>query len=131
MITITIDHDGAVPVYRQIADELRALIARGELADGEELPSVRHLGGALGVNQNTVAKAYRMLADEGIVELRHGAGARVRRDGSPYRQAPPDDTERTLQDLIARWVLAGATRTNIERALARALDAYFGSKRKG
>lgn len=131
MLTITVDLDAAIPVYRQIADELRALIARGELKDGAVLPSVRRLGGHLGVNQNTVAKAYRILSEEGIVELRHGAGARVQRQGSPYRKAPPEDVERKLQDLISRWVLAGATRPRIERALSRALDLYFDEKGSG
>ncbi len=128
MLTITVDLDASAPVYRQIADELRALIARGELADGAVLPSVRRLGSHLGVNQNTVAKAYRILSDEGIVELRHGAAAKVCRQGHPYRQAPPDDAERKLQDLISRWVLAGATRPSIEQAFKRALDGYFGAR---
>ena len=124
MLAITIDLEGAVPVYRQIADEIRTLIARRALEDGATLPSVRRLGQSIGVNQNTVAKAYRILADEGLIHLRHGAPARVQTSRG-YRDAPTDEGERRLHDLVSRWVLAGRTRTELERAFARALDHYF------
>jgi DNA-binding transcriptional regulator YhcF (GntR family) len=77
------------------------------------------------VNLNTVAKAYRALADEGLVELRHGSGARVRVAGAPYRAAAPADDERRVHELIGRWVLAGATRAAIERRLANAVERFF------
>ncbi len=126
MLAITIDLDAATPVYRQIADEIRALVARGLLSDQTVLPSVRQLGTMVGVNQNTVAKAYRILASEGLVELKHGASARVRVPTHPYRdRIEPEDAERRLRDLISRWVLAGADRKEIERVIATALDAYF------
>lgn len=77
MLTIEVDFGSARPVYRQIAEQVRGLIARGDLSDGAELPSVRQLAANVGVNLNTVAKAYRILADEGLVDLRHGSRARV------------------------------------------------------
>ena len=129
MLSITIDFDAATPVYRQIADEIRALIARGALNDGSDLPSVRQLGRAIGVNQNTVAKAYRVLADEGLVAMRHGAGAQVRVPSHPYRSSVVEDADkRRLHDLISRWVLAGAERADVERIFGDALDGFF---RKG
>lgn len=129
MLAITVDLDATTPVYRQIADEIRGLIARRELVDGAALPSVRRLGNAIGVNQNTVAKAYRILSDEGLVELRHGAGARVRVPSHPYRDAGVSDEEgRRLHDLLSRWVLAGASRADVERRLAEAVDEFFGGE---
>jgi DNA-binding transcriptional regulator YhcF (GntR family) len=125
MLSITIDLDAAMPVYRQIADEIRALIARGSLLDGAELPSVRRLGAAVGVNQNTVAKAYRILADEGLVTMRQGAGARVRVPDHPYRRGVEESDNKRLHDLISRWVLAGAKRADVERTFGEALDAFF------
>ncbi len=124
MRAIQIDFESELPVYRQVADEIRALIASGELADGEELPSVRHLAAEVGVNLNTIAKAYRTLADEGLVELRHGSGARVRLTSEPYRE-PAEDTERRLHDVLGRLVLAGLSRRQIERLLDRAVDRFF------
>lgn len=127
MLTITIDLDAAVPVYRQIADAVRERIARGELADTAELPSVRALGRQIGVNQNTVAKAYRMLADEGLLDLRQGASVRVQR--RPARRATVrqdgDAAERSLRELVSRFVVAGADRRTIERVFTRTLDDFF------
>ena len=74
---ITVDEADGRPIYRQIADELKALIARGELREGAPLPPVRQLAGDLGVNLNTVAIAYRELQAEGLLNVRHGAGATV------------------------------------------------------
>ena len=128
MITITIDLDAEnAPVYRRIADEIRARIACGELVQGAELPSVRVLGRQVGVNQNTVAKAYRVLADEGLVQLRHGACASVCRPELP--QAGELDAsrveERRLRELVSRRVLAGESRRELERRFARMLDEFF------
>lgn len=74
---ITIDENDRRPIYRQIADEIKGLIATGELAQGNFLPPVRQVAADLDVNLNTVAVAYRQLQREGLVKIRHGAGALV------------------------------------------------------
>ena len=125
-LAIAVDLESAVPVYRQIADEIRALVARGMLRDGDDLPSVRQLGSMVGVNQNTVANSYRQLAAEGLIELRHGSGARVRFPAHPYRGARAEsDSERSLHDVISRLVLAGASRREVERVLGEAVGRFF------
>ncbi len=96
----------------------------GQLADGAELPSVRQLGARIGINQNTVARAYRLLSEEGLVDLRHGSRAKVRIAEAPYRDAS-DDTDRRLHDVISRLVLAGEDRRAIERRFADVLDHFF------
>ncbi|MCG6987293.1 MAG: GntR family transcriptional regulator [Gemmatimonadetes bacterium] len=74
---LRIDLGSDVPAYAQIVAQLRALLVAGELAAGERLPPVRQLGIDLGVHYNTVALAYRELAEEGWLELRRGRGATV------------------------------------------------------
>jgi DNA-binding transcriptional regulator YhcF (GntR family) len=74
---IRIDVDSQVPAYRQIVDQLRVLIVEGVLAPGQTLPPVRRLAMELNVHFNTVAEAYRMLAQEGLLETAHGRAARV------------------------------------------------------
>lgn len=74
---ITIDETDVRPIYRQIADEIKALIARGELPEGAPLLSVRQLAANLGLNLNTIATAYRELQAEGLVTIRHGTGVTV------------------------------------------------------
>lgn len=125
MLAVTVDFDSDVPIYRQIADELRALVARGQLRDGDVLPSVRRLGEMVGVNLNTVARAYRILADEGLVELRRGAGARVRVAAIPGRQVLASDDRKRLDDVISRMVLRGASRAQVERVLKEAVARFY------
>jgi GntR family transcriptional regulator len=67
-----------VPIYRQIMDQVRALVAGGRLDDGDLLPSIRQLAADLDVNMMTVSKAYARLEVEGVLERVRGTGMRVR-----------------------------------------------------
>jgi GntR family transcriptional regulator len=75
-------HDG-VPVYLQIVNQVKYLVAASRLAAGEELPSVRTLAEQLVINPNTVARAYLELERAGVVVKRHGSGTYVSEEGSP------------------------------------------------
>lgn len=75
-------HDG-VPVYLQIVNQVKYLVAAGRLAPGEELPAIRGLAGQLVINPNTVARAYLELEREGVVVKRHGSGTYISDEGSP------------------------------------------------
>src|SRR5262245_56069743 len=66
---IRIDPEDPRPLYRQVADEIKTLIASGELRKGDPLPAVRQVAADLGVNLNTIAAAYRELRREGLVTL--------------------------------------------------------------
>jgi GntR family transcriptional regulator len=74
---ITIDERDRRPIYRQVVDEIKVLIARRELKEGSSLPPVRQVAADLGVNLNTIASAYRQLQKEGLIKVRHGSGAVV------------------------------------------------------
>ena len=67
-----------VPVYLQLMEQLRHAVETGVLREGDQLPTIRKVAGDLVVNPNTVARAYRELEHEGILELRHGTGAFVK-----------------------------------------------------
>ena len=75
-------HDG-VPIYLQIVNQIKYLVASGRLAPGEELPPIRTLAEQLLVNPNTVARAYRELELAGIVTKRRTAGTYVSDTTSP------------------------------------------------
>jgi len=66
-----------VPIYLQLMEQVRHAIETGALRPGEQLPGIRPLAEELVINPNTVAKVYRELEHEGVLELRHGAGAFV------------------------------------------------------
>jgi GntR family transcriptional regulator len=110
-VLITIDTQNRRPIYQQIADGIRTLIAGGDVAEGQPLPPVRQLAADLGVNLNTVAAAYRDLQGEGLILVKHGARAVVApRDG--IRQ---DDGELRLplRNVLAQMVLAKMPRGEI------------------
>ncbi len=75
-------NDG-VPIYLQIVNQIKYLVASGRLAPGEELPPIRTLAEKLLINPNTVARAYRELESAGVVEKRRTAGTYVSNQGSP------------------------------------------------
>jgi len=72
-----VDAKDAVPIWRQIEQGVKRLVASGALAPGAALPSVRGLAQELGVNPMTVAKAYQRLAEAGVAESRKGEGTFV------------------------------------------------------
>lgn len=75
-------HDG-VPIYLQIVNQVKYLVAAGRLAPGDTLPPVRKLAEQLLVNPNTVARAYRELESAGVLQARQGAGVFVKNGSSP------------------------------------------------
>ena len=72
-----------VPIYLQIANQVKYLIASGRLEAGNEIPPIRILARQLLVNPNTVARAYLELEREGLVQKRHGSGTYISENGSP------------------------------------------------
>ena len=108
---LTLDEQDARPLYRQVADEIKSWIARGELKEGAALPPVRQLASDLGVNLNTVATAYRELQAEGLLAVRHGAGATVASRTAHDRSE--DELRKPLRSALTGLVLAGLRRGEI------------------
>ena len=78
---LTVDPGSGVPLYLQIIEQIRRSVALGVLAAGEQLPTVKQLALDLTVNPNTVARAYRQLEREAVIETAVGRGSFVRGDG--------------------------------------------------
>ena len=72
-----IDTESGIPIYRQIIEQVRFAVARGELQPGNQLPTVRQLAVDLSINPNTVIRAYRELEIEGVLETQQGSGTFV------------------------------------------------------
>ena len=71
---INLDFRSKIPIYIQIIDQIKHLIAVSELRPGDQLPTVRELAADLDVNFTTVARAYRLLDEEGLISAQHGRG---------------------------------------------------------
>ena len=76
-----------LPIYRQIVNQMKYLLAAGRLGPGEELPPIRVLAEQLVINPNTVARAYLELERAGLVTKRHGSGTYVSEAASPLKRA--------------------------------------------
>ena len=119
---VVVDRTAPEPVYAQIARQVQARIASGDLRPGETLPPVRTLASDLGVNLNTVARAYRQLEDGGFVAIVGRSGARV----SPPASAAAskrDDLRERLRDVLARLRQAGLAPKELARIATREIAA--------
>ena len=120
---ITIDESDRRPIYQQIADEIKALIARGELQEGSSLPPVRQVAADLGVNLNTIAFAYRQLQKEGLIRIKHGSGAVVI---SRLQSGTTEEQLRTqVRTALTHLALAGLKRAEIRVLVNQELNTVF------
>jgi GntR family transcriptional regulator len=117
---LTIDAEDARPLYRQIVDGVKTLIARGELREGMTLPPVRQVADNLGVNLNTIAIAYRQLQEEGLVIVRHGSGAVVA--SRRLRAQDKEEARKPLRTALTQLVLNGLKDRDIVAAVREELE---------
>lgn len=123
---LRVDPDSPVPLYAQLDRAVRAAIATGELAEGEQLPTVRQLAVDLRINANTVARVYAELEREGVLATQRGVGTFVRR-ATPTKR-PAAQRERDLHALVDRLLAeAGALGFSIAD-LMRLLQARIKEK---
>jgi len=130
--TIRIDLASSIPVYRQIADQIRAMLVAREFNPGERLPTVRQVAVDLGVNHNTVAEAYRNLAEEGWLSLERGRGALVVSRSTPAPNPKVRNAfAQRLRNLIAQVRAAGVPPQVIRSEFEEAASALLGREGKG
>ena len=109
-----------VPIYHQLMEQVKHAIETGALRPGEQLPGIRPLAEELVINPNTVAKAYRELEHEGVIELRHGAGAFV---SGQVRGKKATDSLRTAQPIVAAAVERLRARGLTDEEIRRLFEA--------
>ena len=120
---VRIDMGAEDPVWRQIADQIRAYLVSGRLKPGARLATVRELAIDLGVNHNTVATAYSRLAEEGFLRLVRGVGAEVVERAEPKAQAGEHERfTRRLSALVAETRSLGVPALTLQAALVRAAE---------
>lgn len=120
---ITVDERDRRPLYQQIVDEIKALIAGGELPEGSSLPPVRQVAADLGVNLNTVAYAYRQLQKEGLLKVRHGAGAVV--TSRLLSETTDEQLRSQLATALTHLALAGLKLSEVRLLVETELDRLF------
>jgi len=114
---LKLDLRSGVPVYRQIIDQVRAGMAAGTLAAGDQLPTVRQLAVDLAINPNTVLRAYRELELSGTLETHQGSGTFISNKKIVKSNA---ERERQLAQLAGEFAArAGAAGFTVEELLDR------------
>jgi len=132
LLGLRLDLTSATPIWSQIEEGVRLLVARGALEPGRAVPSVRDLAKSLKVNPATVSKAYRRLCDAGVLVVRRG-------DGTYVADEPPgitrQDREQTLRDgatrLVALAATLGASEADVEAAIEAAWEEIHASRKGG
>jgi DNA-binding transcriptional regulator YhcF (GntR family) len=122
---VEIDRRSEEPVIRQIARQIREAIASGELAAGAALPSVRTLASDLEVNLNTVARAYRLLQDEGFVTIHGRSRVEVRAPAKAADAEVRNALTGALREALARLRQAGVSASQLRSLARREIDALF------
>ena len=89
-----VDEKDSRPIYTQLATQVKEQIRKGSLGPGDDLPSVRDVASALGINLHTAHRAYQVLRDDGVIVLRLGCRPRV----APLRERPagPEEVQKRL-----------------------------------
>ena len=105
-----------VPIYLQVMEQIKHAIETGALRPGEQLPGIRALAETLIMNPNTVAKVYRELEHEGVLELRHGMGAFVTAKGaSKSRTSKVQAAQAQVKQLVEKLQKQGLSEEEIRR----------------
>ena len=116
-----------VPIYLQLMEQVRHAIETGALRPGEQLPGIRPLAEDLVINPNTVAKAYRELEHEGVLDLRHGAGAFVAGNAGAKKST---DKLRAGQTIVASAIERLRARGVSNDEIRRLFEAELAGLRK-
>ena len=129
VIEFNISPGGSEPIYKQIMNQVRRGISSGKLRPGDMLPSIRGLAESLVVNPNTIAKAYREMVQEGIIESRQGIGYLI----AKHRKVLSDDErfrrlDQSLELFINDVVMLDMNPKEILKALEKKLQEI--NKRK-
>jgi len=106
-----LDPSSGLPLYRQVLNQIRERILGGQIARGEQLPSVRELSAEAGLNPLTVAKVYQFLEREGLVETRRGTGTFVADSVRKYSEAQ----KRASMEPVIRQLVAEAGHLGVSR----------------
>ncbi len=122
-----VDPRSGVPIYLQVVEQVKRAIALGTLEPGEQLPTVKALALDLTVNPNTVARAYRDLERERVIETSPGRGSFVPAGEAPSeaQRAAHDAAGTALMDAIRVARSFGLDRRTITALVDRALDRWF------
>ncbi|MCX8063033.1 MAG: GntR family transcriptional regulator [Anaerolineales bacterium] len=123
---LSIDFRSGQPIYLQIVEQIRQKVANGELKPGDQLPTVRQLAAELRVNFNTVARAYRLLDEAGLISTQHGRGTYIWEPPSPetLQTIRQQGLESLTRRYLAQAAQLGCTAEEIAKVISHMLELW-------
>lgn len=125
-LDLNLEFRSGIPIYVQIIEQIQQLVGSGKLKVGDQLPTVRQLAAELRVNFNTVARAYRMLDDAGIISTQHGRGTYILEQPSPEtrRELRQEVLENLTSAHLSKLSRMHFKPVEISREFEKQLDAW-------
>jgi GntR family transcriptional regulator len=129
-VVLTVDPRSGVPIYLQVIEQIKRSVAIGILQAGEQLPTVKQLAIDLTINPNTVAKAYRELERDGVIETSPGRGSFVRSNGATLstKAAATDVAGDAIALAVREAKSVGLDPGEIRNLVDAAIDRWFPEK---
>ncbi|MBV8172275.1 MAG: GntR family transcriptional regulator [Candidatus Eremiobacteraeota bacterium] len=123
----TVDPRSGVPIYLQIMEQVKRSVALGVLAPGEQLPTVKQLAADLIVNPNTVARAYRELERDQVIETMAGRGSFIAGSGTVAgaKRAVADVADQAIVQAVREGKSMGLARDEMKVLFEHALDRWY------
>jgi len=127
-VSFTIDPRSGVPIYVQLVEQVKRSVAIGALVSGERLPTVKQLAVDLTVNPNTVARAYRDLEREGVIETSPGRGSFVGGDQPAARRAVTEVSSASFELAVREAKSIGLSRDDVTSIVDKLLARWYGAE---
>lgn len=126
-VIFNLDPGSGVPIYAQVIEQVKRAVAVGALVAGEQLPTVKALAVSLTVNPNTVARAYRELERDAVIETSPGRGSFIRADGAvrDVRTTTIEVASRAIDAAIRDARSLGLARDDVRAAADRSIAHWF------
>ncbi|HEY5094038.1 MAG TPA: GntR family transcriptional regulator [Candidatus Eremiobacteraceae bacterium] len=123
----TVDPHSGVPIYLQLIAVVKRSVALGVLVPGEQLPTVKQLATTLTVNANTVARSYRELERDGVIETSPGRGSFVRGNGSQVAstKAATDSAAAAIDGAVREAKSMGLDRAGVTQLVEQVLERWY------
>lgn len=125
-IKLKLDFHSGMPIYLQITEHIRQLVASGELQVGDQLPTVRQLATDLRINWNTVARAYKLLDEARLISTQQGRGTYIWEE--PSETVTQALRQQVLEGMTRRYLAdtarLGCSPEEVNRVFTRYLDHW-------
>ena len=120
---LRINFASGVPIYLQLMEQIKHAVETGAIRAAEQLPTIRKVAEELAMNPNTVARAYRELETEGVIEVRHGSGAFIAESSNDSKAAAIAEAGKALRQGIEKGQELGLSEPELRRVFENELSS--------